>query len=314
MGELVQRLGRARLAWLVLAVVGVVAAGILVLANSRGDGVAPRAPGTGTAETAAATSIPRPTATPEVSPNSIAHPGILDGMPLNDAEWEARKDLLPLAVMIDNTTGAYPHAGLDKADLVYEAFVEGGITRLMAVYWRQDAEKILPVRSARTPFVIWASELGAPYGHAGGAGTENDANALGQIVEWGVRDLNAFSPVASDHYFRDGERDGPYDLETSTASLARGFCQAGVCGASNRGVLEVPRARDSIAKGQPGGRHRSRFPRPALPLAVHPVEVGRSGPAVSALPVRGPSPRCGLETAVGLRDRDSDGGALPGGR
>lgn len=103
------------------------------------------------------------TATPEASPTPIKHAGILDGVAMSDQEWAERKDLLPLAVMVDNTTGAYPHTGLDTADLVYEALVEGGITRLMAVDRRLEAAKILPVRSARTPFVIWASELGALY-------------------------------------------------------------------------------------------------------------------------------------------------------
>lgn len=224
---------------------------IVVLATSAGGGGAPVAPPAGTADTATPAPSPRPTATPEASPTPIAHPGVLDGIPLSDEEWEARKDLLPLAVMVDNTTGAYPHAGLDRADIVYEAFVEGGITRLMAVYWRRDAEKILPVRSARTPFVIWASELGAMYGHAGGPATENDANALGQIVEWGVPDLNAFSPVPSDHYFRDGERVGPYDLATSTASLREAASRLGYNGPPNVEPWRFREPGASPPKGQP---------------------------------------------------------------
>lgn len=149
---------------------------------------------------------------------------------MTEEEWAARKDTLPLAVMIDNSAGAYPHYGLDKADIVYEAFVEGGITRLMAVYWRQDAEKILPVRSARTPFVIWARELSALYAHAGGAMTDNDANALGQIFEWNVFGLNAFADIANRYYYRDAERQGPYDLATSTGYLREAASQLGYAG------------------------------------------------------------------------------------
>lgn len=149
---------------------------------------------------------------------------------MSDDEWEARKDQLPLAVMLDNTASANPHAGLSKADLVYEAFVEGGITRLMAVYWRQDADKIMPVRSARTPFVNWVAELGAMYGHAGGALTDNDANAIGQIAELGIKDLNAFSPISSNYYYRDNERYEPYNLATSTAYLREAASQLGYAG------------------------------------------------------------------------------------
>ena len=38
---------------------------------------------------------------------------------MSETDWAARKDLLPIALMIDNSPGAYPQAGLDRADLVY---------------------------------------------------------------------------------------------------------------------------------------------------------------------------------------------------
>jgi DUF3048 family protein len=55
-----------------------------------------------------------------------------------------------LAVKVENTAEAYPLAGLQKADVVYEEIVEGGITRFMAVYHCADAARVGPVRSART--------------------------------------------------------------------------------------------------------------------------------------------------------------------
>lgn len=168
---------------------------------------------------------------------------------MSDAEWAARKDVRPLAVMVDNTANASPHAGLDKADLIYEAFVEGGITRLMAVYWRQEADKILPIRSARTPFVVWASELGALYGHAGGAYTDNDANAIGQIAEWGVPDLNAFSDISTNAYYRDPERYGPYDLATSTWDLRDAAAKLGFGGTP---TVQPWRFRDAGAPASAG--------------------------------------------------------------
>ncbi len=232
MGDLLARIGRARLLVVAGAGVALVAAvGVAIGVMGDGGDDPVEQPATPAATpTAAPSATARPTATPEASATPIAHAGILDGVAMTDAEWAARKDLLPLAVMVDNTTGAYPHAGLDRADLVYEAFVEGGITRLMAVYWRQEAEKVLPVRSARTPFVIWASELAAMFGHAGGASTDNDANALGQIVEWGVKDLNAFSDVSGNYYFRDSDRSGPYDLATSTGYLRQAAAELGFAG------------------------------------------------------------------------------------
>ncbi|WP_155055871.1 DUF3048 domain-containing protein [Streptomyces blattellae] len=54
-----------------------------------------------------------------------------------------------LAVKIDNARSARPHTGLDSADLVYVEQVEGGLSRLMAVYATELPPAIGPVRSAR---------------------------------------------------------------------------------------------------------------------------------------------------------------------
>ncbi|MFF8035750.1 DUF3048 domain-containing protein [Streptomyces sp. NPDC016626] len=54
-----------------------------------------------------------------------------------------------LAVKIDNAGTARPHAGLTEADVVYVEQVEGGLSRLMAVYATRIPESVGPVRSAR---------------------------------------------------------------------------------------------------------------------------------------------------------------------
>lgn len=54
-----------------------------------------------------------------------------------------------LAVKIDNVSAARPQTGLDSADVVYAEQVEGGLSRLMAVYATKLPEVIGPVRSAR---------------------------------------------------------------------------------------------------------------------------------------------------------------------
>ena len=55
-----------------------------------------------------------------------------------------------LAVKVENTPDAMPLVGLDKADVVYEEVVEGGITRFIVVFNCSSAERVGPVRSART--------------------------------------------------------------------------------------------------------------------------------------------------------------------
>ncbi|MGW5283807.1 DUF3048 domain-containing protein [Streptomyces collinus] len=55
----------------------------------------------------------------------------------------------PLAVKIDNVPAARPQTGLDAADVVYAEQVEGGLSRLMAVYATRLPKSVGPVRSAR---------------------------------------------------------------------------------------------------------------------------------------------------------------------
>ncbi len=198
---------------LVLALAAIVT---VVLARSGSSASPADQPPTATATATAARAA---TSTATVTATATPFAGILDGTPMTSDEWAARKDLLPLAVMFDNTPNSIPHHGIGSADLVYEAFVEGGITRLMAVFWRNEADPVMAVRSARTPFVIWVDELGALFAHAGSATTNNEANAAGQIIEWGIKDLDAFKPGSNSAYYRDPTRYAPYNLATSTARL-----------------------------------------------------------------------------------------------
>ncbi len=73
----------------------------------------------------------------------------------------------PIAVMIDNNTNAWPQAGINDAYMVYEIRVEGGETRLMALFKNVDLEKIGPVRSSRHYFLDYVMENDAMYAHFG---------------------------------------------------------------------------------------------------------------------------------------------------
>ncbi|MBI4709307.1 MAG: DUF3048 domain-containing protein [Candidatus Portnoybacteria bacterium] len=76
----------------------------------------------------------------------------------------------PLAIMLSSDAEARPLAGISQADLVFEMpVVEGGITRLMAVFVCNSPEKIGSVRSARHDFIPLALGLDAIYAHWGGS-------------------------------------------------------------------------------------------------------------------------------------------------
>ncbi|MEV4945730.1 DUF3048 domain-containing protein [Streptomyces sp. NPDC053755] len=74
----------------------------------------------------------------------------------------ARTDAPVLAVKIDNVVPARPHTGLGAADLVYVEQVEGGQTRLLAVYSSRIPDRVGPVRSARESDIELLRQFGNP--------------------------------------------------------------------------------------------------------------------------------------------------------
>ena len=129
--------------------------------------------------------------------------------------WTKRR---PLGVMIENHTDARPVIGLSRADVIYEAVAEGGITRFLAVFLCQDAGDIAPVRSARTYFLDWVSEYDALYAHVGGANTPGPANALGQIRDYGIMDMDQFG-LGFPTYWRGTDKLAPHNAHSTTKKL-----------------------------------------------------------------------------------------------
>ena len=118
-----------------------------------------------------------------------------------------------IAVMIDNHSGAWPQANLNKAYLVYEIVVEGGETRLMALFKGQDLEKIGPVRSSRHYFLDYALENDAIYVHHGWSPqAESDISTLG------VNNINGITESSKD-FWRVKDKSSPHNMFTSTASI-----------------------------------------------------------------------------------------------
>ena len=132
----------------------------------------------------------------------------LNGVCLDNAE---NKDESYIAVMVENSTDAWPLSGVSKARVVYEAPVEGDIPRFMLLFEKRDAvEKVGPVRSARPYFLDWLREYpGAMYMHVGGS-----PEALAQIESSDVFNLNEF--FRSWYYWRSTDRGAPHNVYTSS--------------------------------------------------------------------------------------------------
>ena len=138
-------------------------------------------------------------------------------------EPAAPQDPLPgaVAVMVDNYRQARPQCGLDKADIVYEMMAEGGITRFMALFYSEGAEKVGPVRSARYYFVQLARGYDVPLAHAGGS-----EDSLKMIADLKIKDLDEIYN-AGGYFWRDSSRKMPHNLYSSTARLLEGAAAKG---------------------------------------------------------------------------------------
>ena len=119
----------------------------------------------------------------------------------------------PIAVMIDNHNLAWPQAGLNQAYMVYEIIVEGGETRLMALFKGVDLEKIGPVRSARHYFIDYAMENDAIYVHFG-----QSPQAENDIKRYSIDDINGISEDGTT-FWRVKDKYAPHNAVTNTEKL-----------------------------------------------------------------------------------------------
>jgi len=140
----------------------------------------------------------------------------------------------PLAVIVENHTDARPQSGLDKASIVYEALAEGGITRFMALFGTEEAEKVGPVRSARTYFVDWTHGYSAFFAHVGG-----NIDALEQINKEKVFDLDQMA-YGEPTFWREriANLATEHTMYTSTIKLREIATKAGYSKANNFSVYK----------------------------------------------------------------------------
>lgn len=133
----------------------------------------------------------------------------LDGMCVG-SEAEVSPPLV--GVMIENSSDAWPLAGLAAASVVYEAPAEGDIPRFLALYAdTTTAQKVGPVRSARPYFIDWISEYpGAMYMHVGGS-----PDALERLSTYeDILNIDEFT--RSWYFWRSAERSMPHNTYTSS--------------------------------------------------------------------------------------------------
>ena len=143
---------------------------------------------------------------------------MLTGLPVS-AEIQKNR---PLAVMFNNIKEGCPQKGIAGADIVYEAPVEGRITRLMGIFEDYNKiEEIGSIRSSRDYFVYFAMEYDALYAHFGQAtpyvgdllNSDRVDNISGAVA--------GIDRPATKSFFRSDNRKAPHNVYISTEGLSK---------------------------------------------------------------------------------------------
>ncbi|MGW0177800.1 DUF3048 domain-containing protein [Nocardia sp. NPDC003345] len=121
-----------------------------------------------------------------------------------------------LVAKVDNSPQARPPVGLAAADVVYVEPVEGGLSRLAAVFSADKPPVIGPVRSARETDLTLLDQFGNPTLASSGAAPELTASVDRSPLQ------NASAERQPAAYFRDYDRAAPHNLFVQSDQLPEG--------------------------------------------------------------------------------------------
>lgn len=188
-----------------LRVAGLAASGTLAITGLAACGGHHRIatpPTTTTSTTIPATTTTRPAPAPTAP---------LTGLPQSSAK---QLQAPAVVVKIDNVDPARPQSGINNADIVYEEEVEGGLTRLAAIFQSHYPTVVGPVRSGRLTDEAIADDLNHPVLAYSGT----NAIFLPQLEAQPVTSAND-----NDHpelFYRSGPNSAPHNLYSSVLALA----------------------------------------------------------------------------------------------
>lgn len=134
--------------------------------------------------------------------------------PVNSLSGRVGTDGPILVVKIDDTPAAHPQAGLEDADIVYIEQVEGGLTRLAAVFSSKTPSVIGPVRSARISDI----EILEQFGRVAFAYSGAQKKLLPVIAAANLENLGA-QRQSKEIYANDPTRTPPTAMMLNAATL-----------------------------------------------------------------------------------------------
>jgi len=127
----------------------------------------------------------------------------------------------PVAVMMSNDKAARPQYGINRAGVVYEAPVEAGMNRYMAILEDyDDLERIGSVRSCRTYYTYFAREYDALYAHFG-------QSTFAKPYLENVDNINGIAGIGSAAFYRSSDKKAPHNAYTSGGRLQKAIADLG---------------------------------------------------------------------------------------
>jgi hypothetical protein len=197
----------------------------------------------GSGNTSANSNAPQPSASVVAAKTPSKPICPLTGAPQGKHQLATRP---ALAVKIDNVSDALPQAGVNQADIVVEELVEGGLTRLMAIFQCTKAHQVGPIRSAR---ISDADLLALLHGSVLGFSGANPKD-LPPIEAHG--DTVLISQDADSQYFyRDEARPAPHNVFSSTKRMLN-------AGLKKRPKLKAPKPLFSYGTIDPAAKRAHR--------------------------------------------------------
>lgn len=127
----------------------------------------------------------------------------------------------PLAVMMSNDKASLPQYGINRADIVYEAPVEGDMNRYMALIEDyDDLERIGSVRSCRTYYTYFAREYDAIYAHFG-------QSTFAEPYLKNVDNINGIDGIGGTAFYRSKDKKAPHNAYTSGSRIKKAIEKLG---------------------------------------------------------------------------------------
>jgi hypothetical protein len=273
------------------AIAVVLAGSITAIALSGGGGGSPVASPTTPTPTPTETT---PTSTPTLPP-AVA--------PKSPYTGEAPSKNGVVAVKIDDTANGRPQMNIDEADVVYIEQVEGGLTRLLAVY-NTTLPKVEAVRSTRNSDPEILAQYG-PIGYVASGGAPVPLLRLhNSPLKANIMDAGAPG------FTRDPSRPAPYNVIADLSLIAKEVKaptakSIGLTFVSNTPTTAAPSSASAVSTGTssttgvpsvtPGGTPTSVGGTPTAPSSV-------SAPPTAAVPTAKPAKT--IHTVVGATSVD----------